>query len=86
MLENKIIRGIHVSRYVASWANSGGTFTPSAQTGRFAFRKWLSTLTIDGACLTENEIQQICNYAGNGKLELETSAKMFLEKWRNTTA
>lgn len=85
MLENKSVRGIHVSRYVASWAKAGGTLTLSARTGRSAFRNWLSTLTIDGACLTENEIQQICNYASNGKFELETSAKMFLEKW-NVTA
>lgn len=79
MLENKIVRGIHISRYVASWMKSGGTFTQSPLNGRGAFRKWLGTFRIDGVCLTEDEKQQICNYADNGKLELETSAKMFLE-------
>ena len=81
MFENKIVRGIHMSRYIASWANSGGTLKRNFLCGFPAFRVWLGTLEIDGAHLTKDEIQQICNYARNGKLELETSAKIFFEEY-----
>lgn len=80
MFENKIIRGIHISRYIASWTKSGGTLKRNLLRGFPAFRAWLRTLEIDGDHLTKDEIRQICDYACNGKLELETSAKMFLEK------
>lgn len=89
MFENKIVRGIHMSRYIASWANSGGTLKRNLLNGFPAFRVWLRTLKIDGDHLTKDEIQQICDYARNGKLELEASAKNFLEECRkkyNTTA
>lgn len=84
MFENKIVRGIHMSRYVASWIKSGGTFDWNLLDGEVEFKAWLGTLIIDGEHLTEEEKQQICNYADNGKLELETSAKMFLEKRKAT--
>ena len=80
MFENKIVRGIHMSRYIASWMKSGGTFTRNLWNGEVAFRAWLGTLIIDGDRLTEDEIREIRNYADNGKLELETSAKLFLGK------
>lgn len=74
--ENAIIRGIYISRYVASWTNSGGTFTRVRQ--KCSLKDWLRTLSIDGEKLTEDEIQRIWNYATNGKMELEHSAKDFL--------
>ena len=83
MLENKIVRGIHISRYIASWMKSGGTFDRSPWCGEIAFKAWLGTLVIDGEHLTEDEKRQICNYADNGKLELETSAKLFLRQCAN---
>lgn len=86
--ENKLIRGIHVSRYVASWYNVGGKIyggyatkvdpiTKKRITHRF--HDWLRTLVIDSEHLTEEEIYYIHYYATNGKLELQESAKKFLE-------
>ena len=69
--ENSLIKGIHKSRYVASWVKEGGKIN-------YLFRKWLATLRIDGEALTDSEIQEIYYYAGNGKLELESSAMNFL--------
>lgn len=72
--ENKIINGIHVSRYVASWSNvSGGKYR------FFFFEDWLRQLVINGRSLTEDEIRYIYNYATNGKLELEANARTFIQ-------
>ena len=73
MFENKIIEGIHVSRYIASWIKAGGEYCDSV------FRKWLESLVINGFHLTNADISYIVNYAQNGKLELEDSAKTFIE-------
>ena len=73
--ENRLIRGIHKSRYVASWTNSQG---PIRRGG--LFEGWLRMLTIDGEKLTEDEVQEIVYYATNGKLELQEHAKQFL-RW-----
>lgn len=70
MFENKIIKGIHTSRYVASWTKEVGKIT-------YKFRMWLMSLRIDGEPLTNDEVQYIYNYATNGKLELENSAYYF---------
>lgn len=71
MFENKVIKGIYISRYVASWTNAGGK--------RKGFKNWLRTLVIDGEHLTEEEIYDIYAYATNGKLELEDSAREYLK-------
>ena len=71
MFENRIIEGIHISRFVASWVNEGGKLN-------FRFKEWLATLTINGRKLTDEEIQDIYNFGSNGKLELEASASKFL--------
>lgn len=73
MFENKLIRNIHVSRYIASWMNVGGSV------GSIGFELWLERLLIDGEHLTEDEIRYIRNFARNGKMELETNAKLFLK-------
>lgn len=85
LFDNTLVGGIHKSRYVASWINKGGTFGSYSQwrkgiiiNGRYAFQDWLKTLVIDGRHLTEDEIHDICTYATNGKLELETSAEAFM--------
>lgn len=79
MIENKIVKGIPVSRYVASWTRAGGTFSKHPRKGRRAFYRWLKTLEIDGVHLTDDERQQITNYANTGKWELEISSRMFLK-------
>ncbi len=85
--ENRLIKGIHVSRYIASWYNVGGTrvryFNKTEPTHRrieTTFADWLRTLIINGEHLTEDEVRYITNFAENGKLELEHSAEKFLEK------
>ena len=71
MFENKLIEGIYVSRFVASWYNEGG--------GTYrGFKAWLGSLVINDRKLTQEEIDYIANFAFNGKLELEESVRRFL--------
>lgn len=72
--ENKIIKGIHASRYIASWAKKGGHFG-RGKCGRFDFRKWLKSLGLE-----DDEVHHIYRLADNGKLELETSADKFMDE------
>ena len=71
MFENRIIEGIHISRFVASWVKEGGKLN-------FTFKEWLGTLTINERKLTNDEIREIYDFATNGKLELEILASKFL--------
>lgn len=73
MFENKEINGILCSRYVASWRVTG------CKTN-YLFRLWLEQLVINGRKLTGEEVRYVYNYATNGKLELETNAKLFAKK------
>lgn len=73
MFENKTIRGIQATRYIMSWVREGGRFDRHGK-GINDFRKWLSSIG-----LSEDEIHYIAILAGNGKLELESSAKEFLK-------
>lgn len=75
MFENRAIKGIYMSRYLASWmkANDGKVFH------RWDFEEWLETLVIDEEKLSQEEIRDIVSYATNGKLELEISALAFLK-------
>ena len=72
MFENRVIEGIHISRYVVSWVKEGGKLN-------YTFKEWLRSLTINGRKLTEDDIRDIYNFGTNGKLELETDAKQFLK-------
>lgn len=66
--ENSISsQGIHYSRYIASWAIVGGNVK--------RLKDFLRRLG-----LPEEEIQEIYNLATNGKLELETAAKLLLKE------
>ena len=78
MFENKMIEGIYYSRFVASWINAGGARFYKMQCRRLGFEIWLKQLVINGRHLTEEEIRDICNYAWNGKLELEENVRNFL--------
>lgn len=71
--ENRLIKGIHKSRYVASWMKAGGNFFQ----GGGSFKKWLRQLIINNEHLTEEEIKEIYQFATNGKLELEINARKF---------
>lgn len=73
MFENTVIRGIHATRYIASWVKAGGHFGRRDR-GRFDFHDWLESLG-----LSKEEVQYIYNLAENGKLELQNSAKAYME-------
>ena len=73
MFENKIINGVHATRYIMSWIRSGGDLKYGG--GIEGFNEWLTSLG-----LTIEEVTYIRNLAQNGRLELEYSAKQFLAK------
>ena len=84
--ENKLIKGIHASRYIASWVKSNGTMkrylnedNPSLRRLESYFADWLRSLVINGEHLTEDEVRYIDHFARNGKIELESSAKHYME-------
>lgn len=70
--ENRKIKGIYKSRYVASFWNVGGY--------KLHLEGWLRQLKIDGETLTDEEIQEIVFYARSGKKELEENANAYLEQ------
>ena len=72
MLENKLteVEGIHYTRYIESWRNMGGKFVADD-----FFDDWLRSEKV-----TEEEIRKIHEFVGMGKLELELTAKKFIEK------
>ena len=63
---------IYYSRYIASWLNAGGSL--KTLVGRDLFKDWLKRIGVN-----ENDIHDIYEMATNGKLELETNAKLYLE-------
>jgi hypothetical protein len=72
MFENKLIKGIHASRYIASWLRAGGAPLYYGE-DIVDFRKWLLSMN-----LTEDEAEHIVRLATNGKLELEGNAEKFI--------
>jgi hypothetical protein len=75
MFENKIFEGIHYSRFIASWTNQVGIVD-------YHFKDWLKSLTINGKVIPEEVIEEIYELGTNGKLELETSALIFLKNYK----
>ena len=74
MFENKAINGyIYATRFIASWLRAGGQLKDGSDIDDF--NEWLLSLG-----LTEEDANHIKFLAENGKLELETSAKQFLNK------
>ncbi len=70
MFENKKteVQGVHYSRYIVSWNNVGGDYYGEQ------FKRWLRM-----NCCTEKEIDDICEMATCGKMELEMSAKTYVQ-------
>ena len=78
MFENKIVKSegpnrTYYTRYIASWIRSGGDLYFNTYSSNFA--NWLR----DVEKLTEQEIDEICLIAENGKMELETSAASYIQ-------
>ena len=73
MFKNKLINDIHTTRYIVSWLKAGGSLHYGEDIDNF--RDWLLSMNI-----TEDEVQDIVFLATNGKLELESSAKKFINK------
>lgn len=70
MFENVLIKNIHATRFIMSWVRKGGELrTPYGD-----FNDWLESLG-----LTEEERDPILRIAGNGRMELEMSAKTFIK-------
>lgn len=65
------VQGVHFSRYIASWVNSGGRYFGEQ------FDKWLKS---EG--LTEVEIDYVRLMATTGKLELEMNCKKYIKKMK----
>ena len=72
MFENKLINGIHASRYIASWIKAGGALYYGEDVNDFY--KWLLSMG-----LTEEDAQHVKRLAENGKLELEINAEKFIK-------
>lgn len=72
MFTNRKINGyIYETRFIVSWLRVGGQLTTGEDIDNF--RNWLISLKLE-----EGEIEHILYLATNGKLELENSAKRFL--------
>ena len=76
--KNEFIKGIHASRYIASWRNRY-----QGAHSNYLMKQWLRDLKINGEHLTEEEVTFIWNFATNGKMELEDDARRWLRKnWK----
>lgn len=74
MFENRMINGYtYATRFIMSWVRMGGKLGKHGE-GIDDFKKWLKSLD-----LSDEDIRGIVFLATNGKLELEISAKAFLE-------
>lgn len=73
MCDNRLVNGIHQTRYIASWINAGGEI----RTGKDMddFRDWLWSLG-----LADAQVHQIANMAMYGNRDLQDSAKAFISK------
>lgn len=75
--ENKVTtaHGIPYSRYIASYMKEAEKL--GTKVYRDSFEEWLLSIGVD-----EDEASDIVEMATNGKLELETSARIFIQKKR----
>lgn len=78
MFENKAINGYtYATRFIASWNRVGGKLRTGADIDNF--RAWLKSI----GEVSDEDIESIIFLATNGKLELETHAKMFIANLGN---
>lgn len=70
--ENTFIRGIHASRYIASWIKIALRSEKKVYVSDFS--NWLKSLGLSG-----DEISRIVFLYVEGKLELEDSARNFIK-------
>lgn len=74
MFENKQINGYtYATRYIASWIREGGQLR--YYNDLKLFKEWLRSLG-----LNEEDVTHILILAENGKMELEHSARKFIEE------
>lgn len=78
MWSNETECGIHVTRFIASWVREGGVLRTGGDYEDF--EGWLRTLIIDGEPLSEDDVRHILHLTKNGKMELEYSARRFLNE------
>lgn len=79
MLDNKKVNGVHYTRIIASFCK----FSKNP----FIFEDWLKSLRVDdfgapnpnGRKLTRDEINDLIEMFGCGKLEFETNARAFVK-------
>ena len=75
MFENKLTHnGIHYTRYIVSWHVGGGEKLRNVRNENF--ENWLR----DSQHLTEEEINDIHDIYTNGKMELESSVRLWLKE------
>lgn len=72
MYKNNKINDVHETRYIVSWLKAGGDLRYGENYDEF--REWLKSLE-----LMDEEIDHVVYLASNGKMELETSAKKFIQ-------
>lgn len=65
--------GIPYSRYIASYMKEAEKL--GTKVYRDSLKEWLLSIGVN-----ENEVSDIVEMATNGKLELETSARIFIQK------
>lgn len=73
MFENKQIRGVYATRFIASWLREGGKLQNGGDYNEF--RRWLKSMD-----LNSEEVNDIAFLAMNGRLELETDARNYLKE------
>lgn len=78
MFTNNTECGIHVTRFIASWVRKGGTLRYGDDYEKF--ESWLRTLIVDGNHLSDQDVNHILDLAKCGKMELEYSAKKFIDE------
>lgn len=83
--KNEEIKGINISRYIASWYNAGGS---SIRVYAPKFAEWLQSITFiaddeENKHLSKDEIKRIVYFATNGKMELEDLAEIFIKELKD---
>ena len=82
--ENKVtkVQGVHYSRYIAAWNRTLLKVLrrdhPESYLSYYgkAFKTWLKD-----NCCTEEEINDICNMAECGKMEIEIGCVSYIDEW-----